>query len=114
MEIPSASWKSAIQKVWMLAAQIVGLEDDQSLAFKSSSLPICVSFFSVSRSCELKRKYLSGKTVKDVEMGKVRFVLPSSSIWDIAVFPCFELLYNPENCSQLMIIQMILAHRNAK
>lgn len=51
LEIPTASCKSAVQKARKLAAQMVGLE-------VNFPLPVCVSFFLVSRNSGLKRKYL--------------------------------------------------------
>ena len=76
----------------MLAAQMVGLEDDQNPVFKSSLLPMCVSLFSVSRNCTLKIEYLSGETVKDVEKIKGRFVgvLPNSCILG---YSCLSVFY---------------------
>lgn len=54
--------------------------------------------------------------MKDTEVAResVMGVLPSSSIWDVAVFACFELLYSLEKYSKLMIMQMILFHRKCK
>lgn len=111
MGIPSALCKETIQKVWKLAAQIIWLKNHYSFDLNISH---CLFPFWSLEVLDWKEKNLSGKTVKDVEMYKERLVgvLPSSFIWVIVDFCCFDLFYN-SSCNKLIILQIILVHRIA-